>query len=55
MLFIADGRFHMEAALIANPDYVAYQYNPYTKVLSIEEYDHAMMKDIRFKEIDKSK
>ena len=32
MLFIADGRFHMEAAMIANPDFTTYQYNPYTKV-----------------------
>jgi len=32
MLFIADGRFHMEAAIIANPLYTAFQYNPYTKV-----------------------
>lgn len=32
MLFIADGRFHMEAAMIANTDFTSYQYNPYAKV-----------------------
>lgn len=51
MLFIADGRFHMEAAMIANPEFTAYQYNPYSKELTIESYDIDLMKKIRSKEI----
>ncbi|KRX08161.1 hypothetical protein PPERSA_01706 [Pseudocohnilembus persalinus] len=51
MLFIADGRFHMEAAMIANTDFTSYQYNPYAKELTIEKYDIEMMKEIRYKEI----
>lgn len=33
VVFVADGRFHMEAAMIANPTLTFYQYNPYNKVL----------------------
>ena len=54
MLFIADGRFHMESAMIANPCYTTYQYNPYTKMLTIEEYDHKLMMEIRLNEVKKS-
>lgn len=54
MLFIADGRFHMEAAMIANPDFTAYQYNPYSKELTIETYDIDLMKKIRKSEIDRA-
>ena len=32
VVFIADGRFHMEGAMIANPHLVFYKYNPYEKV-----------------------
>ncbi|KAL4435678.1 hypothetical protein ABPG74_018229 [Tetrahymena malaccensis] len=54
VLFLCDGRFHMEATMIANPDYQFYQYNPYSKALTIESYDHKMMLDIRYKEVQKS-
>lgn len=29
VVFIADGRFHMEGAMIANPGHTFFQYNPY--------------------------
>lgn len=32
VVFIADGRFHMEGAMIANPEMIFYKYNPYEKV-----------------------
>lgn len=32
VVFIADGRFHMEGAMIANPQMEFYKYNPYEKV-----------------------
>ena len=54
MLFIADGRFHMESAMIQNPEFKAYQYNPYTKELTIERYDHELMHKIRYSEIQKA-
>jgi len=38
ILFIADGRFHLEAAMIANPRLRAYKYDPYGKILTEEKY-----------------
>jgi 2-(3-amino-3-carboxypropyl)histidine synthase len=35
VVFIADGRFHMEGAMIANPSLIFYKYNPYEKVNSL--------------------
>lgn len=32
VVFIADGRFHMEASMIQNPDWKFYQYDPMNKV-----------------------
>ncbi|XP_055346743.1 2-(3-amino-3-carboxypropyl)histidine synthase subunit 1-like [Paramacrobiotus metropolitanus] len=42
-LYIGDGRFHLEAAMIANPNTPAYRYDPYTKVISRESYDQPRM------------
>lgn len=47
MLFIADGRFHLEAAMIANPNLRALRYDPYSKILSDERYETEKMKSIR--------
>lgn len=33
VVFIADGRFHMEGAMIANPSLNFFKYNPYEKVV----------------------
>ncbi|VDM36262.1 unnamed protein product [Hydatigera taeniaeformis] len=44
MVFIGDGRFHLESAMLANPSLPAYMYDPYNKVLTIESYDHALMR-----------
>lgn len=47
IIFVCDGRFHMESAMIANPQYTFYQYNPFLKILSLEKYDVDLMKKIR--------
>jgi len=47
MLFIADGRFHLEAAMIANPTLRALRYDPYGKKLTEERYETEKMKTIR--------
>ncbi len=47
MLFIADGRFHLEAAMIANPSLRALRYDPYAKSLTDERYETDKMKSIR--------
>ncbi|KAL5996821.1 hypothetical protein ACLOJK_007741 [Asimina triloba] len=46
-VFVADGRFHLEAFMIANPGIKAFRYDPYLKVLFLEEYDHGGMKEAR--------
>eukprot|EP01029_Cantina_marsupialis_P029626 TRINITY_DN781927_c0_g1_i1.p1 TRINITY_DN781927_c0_g1~~TRINITY_DN781927_c0_g1_i1.p1 ORF type:complete len:394 (-),score=100.17 TRINITY_DN781927_c0_g1_i1:219-1400(-) len=54
MLFVADGRFHIESALIANPTIPAYKYNPYLKKITTEEYGHGTMKKMRQEVISKA-
>jgi 2-(3-amino-3-carboxypropyl)histidine synthase len=44
MIYLGDGRFHLESAMIANPKLLAYRYEPYSKVFSQEYYDHDTMK-----------
>jgi len=46
-VFICDGRFHMESAMIANKEFIFYQYNPFLKLMTLEEYDVDLMKSIR--------
>ena len=55
VIFICDGRFHMESVMIQNPNFKFFQYNPFTKYLTIEEYDIDLMKKIRFEQIEKLK
>ena len=55
LIFIADGRFHLEAAMIRNPTVAAYRYDPYGKVLTSEAYDVETMKKIRFDAISVAK
>jgi len=52
LVFVADGRFHLEAAMIHNPTVQAYRYDPYPKVLTKEGYDTPKMKSIRLSAID---
>jgi len=47
LVYVADGRFHLEAAMIANPSIPAYRYDPYEKVLTREYYDVDAMSSIR--------
>ena len=52
IVFVADGRFHLEALMIANPHLPAYRYDPYGRILTLEEYDHEGMKRSRRKAIE---
>ncbi|XP_075651179.1 2-(3-amino-3-carboxypropyl)histidine synthase subunit 1 [Castanea sativa] len=47
IVFVADGRFHLEAIMIANPEIKAFRYDPYLGKLLLEEYDHKGMKESR--------
>jgi 2-(3-amino-3-carboxypropyl)histidine synthase len=55
LVFVADGRFHLEAAMIQNPTVPAYRYDPYSKILTSEGYDVAKMKSIRWNSIQKAR
>jgi 2-(3-amino-3-carboxypropyl)histidine synthase len=54
--FVADGRFHLESTMISNPHIdTFYRYDPYGKTLTIEEYHHQKMKDLRWAAIEKAR
>eukprot|EP00877_Chromochloris_zofingiensis_P009316 jgi/Chrzof1/4638/Cz14g21010.t1 len=52
IVFVADGRFHLEAIMIANPTVPAYRYDPYSRQLIIEKYDQKGMRAARRKAIE---
>ncbi|KAA0171373.1 hypothetical protein FNF28_00864 [Cafeteria roenbergensis] len=55
LVFVADGRFHLESAMIQNPSLRALRYDPYGKVLTEEGYDTAAMTAARKRAIDRAK
>lgn len=64
LIYIGDGRFHLESAMISNPHVPAFRnffssiftffntlfkgYDPYDKKLTSEGFEHEKMKEIRF-------
>jgi len=55
LVFVADGRFHLEAAMIRNPQVKAYRYDPYGKCLSFEQYEVEKMKSARLTAITQAR
>ncbi|KAL8665060.1 MAG: hypothetical protein Q9168_007787 [Polycauliona sp. 1 TL-2023] len=55
ILYLGDGRFHLESAMIHNPSLPAYRYDPYSRKLTRETYDHEDMHDLRRKAIHQAK
>ncbi len=47
ILYLGDGRFHLESIMIHNPHVPAYRYDPYSRKLTRETYGHAEMQDLR--------
>ncbi|KAM0440802.1 hypothetical protein ACHAPT_000103 [Fusarium lateritium] len=47
MLYLGDGRFHLESIMIHNPSIPAYRYDPYSRKLTRETYGHDEMQSIR--------
>lgn len=45
--YLGDGRFHLESIMIANPHVPAFRYDPYSKKLTREYYDHREMTTVR--------
>ncbi|KAG5192419.1 diphthamide biosynthesis protein 1 [Tribonema minus] len=55
LVFVADGRFHLESAMIQNPHMEHLRYDPYSKVLSREGYDTDKMRALRRAAIDRAR
>eukprot|EP00730_Choanoeca_flexa_P016140 TRINITY_DN7568_c0_g1_i3.p1 TRINITY_DN7568_c0_g1~~TRINITY_DN7568_c0_g1_i3.p1 ORF type:complete len:442 (+),score=107.84 TRINITY_DN7568_c0_g1_i3:3-1328(+) len=55
VIYLGDGRFHLESIMIANPKVAAYRYDPYAKVFSREGYDTARMHANRQAAIEKAR
>lgn len=55
ILYLGDGRFHLESAMIHNPHIPAYRYDPYSRKLTHETYDHAEMLTLRKSAIESAK
>jgi 2-(3-amino-3-carboxypropyl)histidine synthase len=53
--YVGDGRFHLEAAMIANPSVPAFRYDPYSKKLTREYYDHDEMRSLRQTSIEQAR
>lgn len=47
ILYLGDGRFHLESIMIHNPSTPAYRYDPYSRKLTRETYEHDEMQTIR--------
>ena len=54
LIYIGDGRFHLESIMISNPSVRAFRYDPYSKKFTHEQYDHARMKSTRREAIVKA-
>ena len=55
ILYLGDGRFHLESAMIHNPALPAYRYDPYSRKLTRETYEHEEMLDLRHQAIKSAK
>ncbi|KAF9922379.1 Diphthamide biosynthesis protein 1 [Linnemannia zychae] len=55
LIFVGDGRFHLESIMIHNPELVAFRYDPYDKKFTRERYDHEDMHSLRKHAIETAK
>jgi len=54
LIYLGDGRFHLESIMISNPSLPAYRYDPYSKILTLEKYDFKEMFDMRKEAIERA-
>lgn len=52
MVYVGDGRFHLESAMIHNPEIPAYRYDPYSRKFTRERYDQKQLIEVRSEAID---
>jgi len=54
VVYIGDGRFHLESAMIRNPGRRFFRYCPYMRRMTEEFYDHGKMLEFRRREIGRA-
>jgi 2-(3-amino-3-carboxypropyl)histidine synthase len=54
-IYLGDGRFHLEAIMIANPGLNSFRYDPYAKKFTKETYHHEEMYELRTEAIEQAK
>lgn len=54
MIYVGDGRFHLESAMIHNPDIPAYRYDPYSRKFTREHYDIKQMVNMRSSAVEQA-
>ncbi|KAL2706986.1 2-(3-amino-3-carboxypropyl)histidine synthase subunit 1 [Kluyveromyces marxianus] len=54
MVYVGDGRFHLESAMIHNPEIPAYRYDPYSRKFTRERYDQKQLVEVRASAIDQA-
>ncbi|KJH53102.1 diphthamide biosynthesis protein 2 domain protein [Dictyocaulus viviparus] len=52
VIYLGDGRFHLESLMIHNPNVIAYQYDPYSRRFTRERYDFDILMKNRKEAID---
>ncbi|KAI5799936.1 putative diphthamide synthesis protein-domain-containing protein [Geopyxis carbonaria] len=55
LVYVGDGRFHLESAMIQNPLLPAYRYDPYSRKFTREGYDHKELHTLRREAISSAK
>ncbi|KAK9367436.1 putative diphthamide synthesis protein-domain-containing protein [Lipomyces kononenkoae] len=55
IVYVGDGRFHLEAAMIQNPGLPAYRYDPYSRKFTHETYEHDEMLHVRHDAVQAAK
>ncbi|UZJ51128.1 hypothetical protein CBS101457_000448 [Exobasidium rhododendri] len=55
IIYVGDGRFHLESIMIANPRLPAFRYDPYEKRFVREWYDHQTMRSNRASAVESAR
>ncbi|KAM3160823.1 2-(3-amino-3-carboxypropyl)histidine synthase subunit 1 [Lachancea thermotolerans] len=55
MVYIGDGRFHLESAMIHNPEIPAFRYDPYSRKFTIEKYNQKQLVQVRTEALNVAK
>ncbi|EEA06274.1 putative diphthamide synthesis protein [Cryptosporidium muris RN66] len=46
-IFVSDGRFHLESAMMQNPHVEFYRYDPFSKKITLEKFNHILLHENR--------